>query len=231
MAGRHPVDATADATAERTRSPLISTVHTAPGRTLSHDATIAEVLEHRAVVPVYQPVSDLVTGAVVAYEALARGPRGTALERPDALFAAAAAAGLTAELDGLCREAALEGARGVLAAPWSLFVNVEPVAAPLGHAAARRDRLGRGALPSQGAPAPRVLVEITERHLTGRPAELLRMVAGFRARRMGDRAGRRRRRPRLARAAPAAAARRHQAGPPARPGPAQPRGRRDRPAR
>jgi EAL domain-containing protein (putative c-di-GMP-specific phosphodiesterase class I) len=40
---------------------------------------------------VFQPIVDLDTGAVVAYEALARGPESP-LERPDALFAAARAA-------------------------------------------------------------------------------------------------------------------------------------------
>jgi EAL domain-containing protein (putative c-di-GMP-specific phosphodiesterase class I) len=156
--------------------------------------TLDDVLAHRAVVPAYQPVVDLVTGAVVAYEALARGPRGTALERPDALFAAAAAAGRTAELDRLCREVALEGARGVLTGSWSLFLNVEPVAAPLdGEVGAAETaattvptpRVPASAMPRTDSTGPRVVVEITERNLTARPAELLRMVEGFRARGWG----------------------------------------------
>jgi EAL domain-containing protein (putative c-di-GMP-specific phosphodiesterase class I) len=48
---------------------------------------------------VYQPVVRLPERRVVAYEALARGPVGSALESPAALFSAAAAEGLVPELD------------------------------------------------------------------------------------------------------------------------------------
>ena len=53
----------------------------------------------------FQPIVELDTGRVVAYEALARGPEGP-LERPDLLFAAARTAGRLAELDEACRAAA-----------------------------------------------------------------------------------------------------------------------------
>jgi EAL domain-containing protein (putative c-di-GMP-specific phosphodiesterase class I) len=48
-----------------------------------------DVLGSGLVRSVLQPIVDLDTGEVVAYEALARGPEGDALERPDALFSAA----------------------------------------------------------------------------------------------------------------------------------------------
>ena len=49
---------------------------------------ISEVLAAGAECSVFQPIVDLDTGRVVAYEALARGPEGP-LDRPDALFEAA----------------------------------------------------------------------------------------------------------------------------------------------
>ncbi|SDF84462.1 PAS domain S-box-containing protein/diguanylate cyclase (GGDEF) domain-containing protein [Blastococcus aurantiacus] len=124
---------------------------------------------------VFQPIVELDTGRVVAYEALARGPQGP-LERPDLLFAAARSAGRLAELDEHCRAAAFRGAveQGLLA-PLTVFVNVEPEvldSAPLD------DLLSI----AEGAPRDlRIVMEITERALAARPAELLRTVERVRS--------------------------------------------------
>jgi len=55
------------------------------------------VLQSRAVHAVFQPLVDLDTGVTVGFEALARGPAGSALANPAALFEAAYAAGRVAE--------------------------------------------------------------------------------------------------------------------------------------
>jgi EAL domain-containing protein (putative c-di-GMP-specific phosphodiesterase class I) len=100
---------------------------------------------------VFQPIVELDTGRVVAYEALA-------------------------ELDEICRAAAFRGAvdQGLLA-PLTVFVNVEPEildSAPLDDLLAI----------AEGAPAElRIVMEITERALAARPAELLRTVERVRA--------------------------------------------------
>lgn len=117
---------------------------------------------------VYQPIVELATGSVVGYEALARGPEGTDLERPDRLFDAASAAGRLVELDWACRVAALAGAEAAgLSGPYALFVNIEPGAlggAPPAAFKALAERIA-GRLP--------VVVEFTERALTADPARLL----------------------------------------------------------
>ena len=131
---------------------------------------LRQVLDQGGVRSVFQPIVDLASGRVSAYEALARGPVGS-LERPDHLFAAARQHGLLAELDAACRAAALRGAleHGLLD-PLTLFVNVEPEVL-------ERTPLRELVEVAERAPGVlRVVLEITERALTARPAELLHTV-------------------------------------------------------
>jgi EAL domain-containing protein (putative c-di-GMP-specific phosphodiesterase class I) len=128
------------------------------------------VLASNDIRTVFQPIVDLLTGEVVAHEALSRGPVGP-LENPGALFDAARSSGRLAELDAACRVSAFRSAaaRGLMA-PLSVFVNVEPAvldSAPLDD------------LLAIAAAAPgelRIVLEITERAVSARPAELLRTV-------------------------------------------------------
>jgi diguanylate cyclase (GGDEF)-like protein/PAS domain S-box-containing protein len=138
-------------------------------------AELDRILAGADIVAVYQPIVDVASGDVVAYEALARGPEGSALHRPDRLFAAARAAGRTVELDWACRIAAVRGALDVgLGRVASLFVNVEPVA------------IGTPCPPAHAGPWERaqreldLVLEITERAVTARPAELIQTIADAR---------------------------------------------------
>lgn len=135
------------------------------------------ILRERAVQTVYQPIVDLESREVMAYEALTRGPAGSALERPDLLFGTARDCGLTQELDWICRAKAMGTAlRAGFGGGLTLFVNVEPdVAATVAPddlvlliKAAERDL--------------RVVLEVTERALLNRPAQLLHWLSWARER-------------------------------------------------
>lgn len=104
---------------------------------------LSELLGRRLVRTLYQPLVHRASGDIIGYEALARGPAGHALERPDRLFHAARADGVVAELDWACRATAFEGALAAgLRPPAALFVNVEPEAfdapVPAEHATSLR---------------------------------------------------------------------------------------------
>jgi EAL domain-containing protein (putative c-di-GMP-specific phosphodiesterase class I) len=142
--------------------------------TLDDTATAAEldaILASGAVRSLYQPIVAIDSGETIGYEALARGPEGSPLERPDLLFAAARAAGRLGELDWACRAAAVRGAlEGGLRPPHALFINVEPstIATPVPDAlAAGREEL-------------HIVLELTERALTDRPADVLAAVPRLR---------------------------------------------------
>jgi EAL domain-containing protein (putative c-di-GMP-specific phosphodiesterase class I) len=72
---------------------------------------ISQVIRDRAIFPVFQPIRDLTTGALVGVEALARGPAGSAVESAPTLFAAAKAAGELSRVDQLAFTRAIETAR------------------------------------------------------------------------------------------------------------------------
>ena len=88
--------------------------------------TLQDVILGEGLTSVYQPIVDLGTGDVFAYEALTRGPKGTSLESPATLFAIAEEVDLTVELDRACFRGALRNAM-TLEPVHRLFVNLLPM--------------------------------------------------------------------------------------------------------
>jgi EAL domain-containing protein (putative c-di-GMP-specific phosphodiesterase class I) len=107
---------------------------------------------------VYEPIVDVKTHTVFGYEALARGPEGTALYSAPALFSSATNEDLLFQLDCLCRRSGLDGARD-FPADAKLFLNIRPTTIfdPGFRATALRQTLeGCGLQPSD------VVLEISE---------------------------------------------------------------------
>jgi EAL domain-containing protein (putative c-di-GMP-specific phosphodiesterase class I) len=136
---------------------------------------LRRILDEELVRAVYQPLVELDGGALIGFEALARGPEGSALERPDRLFAAAQDDGSIAELEWACRAAAVRGAlAGGLRPPLRLFLNVEPSLIGMPVPPDLRDLFARAARELS------IVVELTERALADRPADVLAAVPRLR---------------------------------------------------
>lgn len=99
-----------------------------------------EVLLDRRIHSVYEPIVDVHSRVVFAYEALARGPDGTEFQAPIAMFQEAERQGLVYELDCLCRASAIAGAIDFPDGS-KLFLNVLPSA--IHDPSFRSDRLIR----------------------------------------------------------------------------------------
>ncbi len=142
---------------------------------VASDVSLDDLLRDGGLHCVYQPFVDLDSGAVIAYEALLRGPAGTGWESPMTLLTAARAAGRLADLEraslqaSLADAAQLSGGRAV-----TLFVNVEP------STLTQRLDVILDALAGRAAHV-QVVVEITERALAADLAGVLNAAERLRA--------------------------------------------------
>jgi diguanylate cyclase (GGDEF)-like protein len=137
---------------------------------------LERIIATQAVTAVFQPIVEIESAAVIGYEALARGPAGSPLQRPDRLFAAAQAADRVDELDWLCRATAAGAAMDAgLGRSAALFLNCEPSAVGTPCPEVHAETWGRAIAELD------LVLEITERAVTDRPAELSREVAEHRS--------------------------------------------------
>lgn len=116
------------------------------------------LLNNQEIEPVYQPIIDLATGEVVAFEALARS-RLIGLETPAAIFGAASHLGIEADISHLMRIKAISEC-GVSSQLPHLFVNTHP--AELGSADLRDRIIEMRSL----SPFQQLTLEIHEASLT-----------------------------------------------------------------
>ncbi|MGU7781236.1 EAL domain-containing protein [Burkholderia sp. PU8-34] len=122
----------------------------------------SRLIADRALAAVFQPIVDLGSGTVIGYEGLIRGPRGTALELPAALFAQAAREGETVALEHAAAVTCLD-AFAALGCDGKLFLNFS--AGAILQLARERER-ARALLERAQIAAERIVIELTEQNAT-----------------------------------------------------------------
>jgi len=143
-------------------------------RELDRGTQVERMLTDGALRMHFQSVVDLATGTPRGYEALARGPRDSAVEHPSELWRATRRVGAIGRLEQLCRTRAFEEAKG-LPGDGALFFNVSGAAVRSGLLEASPISACEGRF--------RIVIDLSERELeTGDEYALEEAVAALRNR-------------------------------------------------
>jgi EAL domain-containing protein (putative c-di-GMP-specific phosphodiesterase class I) len=84
---------------------------------------IEDLISRRDLYAVFQPVVGFQSGAICGYEGLIRGPRGTLLEMPYALFARASEEGCAIELERAAARTCIEAFARLGGGEGKVFLN------------------------------------------------------------------------------------------------------------
>ena len=136
---------------------------------------IEALIAQRQLRAAFQPIVDFDDGAILGYEGLIRGPAGSPLEAPAALFAQANAAGCTTALERAAGAACIE-AFARLGCAGKLFLNFSA------DALCEITASGRDALALFDGIAPhRVVIELTEQSAIDDVRDFAHVIAALRA--------------------------------------------------
>ncbi|MDS1140224.1 GGDEF domain-containing protein [Pusillimonas sp. SM2304] len=139
------------------------------------DADFRDILQSKALTPLYQPIVDVRSGDILGYEGLIRGPADSSLHEPTALFKLARLYGKTVELECLCLQVHID--RFVqLGLAGKLFLNVSPEAMVMSVQGASP----LAGLVKEGIKYDSIVLELTETDTTSSYALLKQAVADHR---------------------------------------------------
>jgi len=124
----------------------------------SHAPRVAELIAGRGLSAVFQPIVNFAGGAILGYEGLIRGPAGSDLETPFALFEQAEAEGVVIALERAAARTCIE-AFARLACDGKLFLNFS--AGAIRQLADTRDETF-ALLCDAGVDPSRIVIEMTE---------------------------------------------------------------------
>ena len=148
--------------------------HVDEGMRAELSSAITAVIEANSLRPVYQPIVELTTGRVVAYEGLVRVPKESTFAHTGAMFDAAEIAGRVADLDRAALDVVLRGAHDL--PEWvSLSVNISPRTL---EAAEFNASTFLAILRRHGMAPSRVTLELTERESIRDPDRLRAALNG-----------------------------------------------------
>jgi diguanylate cyclase (GGDEF)-like protein len=137
---------------------------------------IEELIARRELSAVFQPIVEFEDGVILGYEGLIRGPAGTPLEAPFALFSQALAEGCAIELERAAARTSIE-AFARLDIAGKLFLNFS-AGAIRQLAAAREDSLAL--LRECGIDPQRIVIELTEQSAIPDVAGFAPVIAALR---------------------------------------------------
>jgi EAL domain-containing protein (putative c-di-GMP-specific phosphodiesterase class I) len=137
---------------------------------------IEELIARRELSAVFQPIVNFEDGAILGYEGLIRGPAGTSLEAPFALFSQALAEGCAIELERAAARGCIE-AFASLEIDGKLFLHFS-AGAIRQLAAAREDTLTL--LRHRGIDPQRIVIELTEQSAIPDVASFVPVIAALR---------------------------------------------------
>ncbi len=138
---------------------------------------LSAIIHAQQIRTLFQPIVDLQHARVYGYEALSRGPAGSALELPDILFTLADRWGYTWELEYTCRRLAIERFVATNCSKF-LFLNVDP------HIVSDfrfREGMTKSQLEATTMPASQVVLELTERSMISNYHDFITLLEHYKA--------------------------------------------------